>query len=229
MKQIFIKSGVSSKEEIAKLINKENIRLLKGVKKINIIEELNAIPKKNIIEYFEIENRNKLDKCIIKHREELEKYGLRILKGNEYKEFKERYKEKIGPITIKYGSCIFEGDGVKHESFMLGNSKTTLFSEEALLYIALVLEKNKIAEQIRETLYKNIDKEGESYYIQEQKEILKAISNSIIEGDSKREEELKNKLIDIQKEQIESLKNLVKESISIAELKEFLEQKRQAI
>lgn len=227
MKKIFIENGVSNKETRQALITDENIQLLREVKDYDVIEGLFAIPKQEVLKYFGIDT-NRLNRHICKYKNELETLGLEHLSGENYKEFKENYKEFVGPIgTTNKGYCEFKGDGIEHKPFRLGAASCTLFSEPAMLLLALTLTNCKVAEIYREALYKKENQDNDSYILKEQKEILNAISKSIIEGDAEKEENLKEKLVEIQKEQIELLRNSIKEAISIQELKEFIELKRQ--
>ena len=115
------------------IMNEERLDVLDKVKKLIMLKGTEYMTTQMVADYYNVPEGT-IKTVIGRHKEELIKNGLKILKGDELKEFKGKLKDEVTLKEIKFVSQL------------------ALFNKQTILYVALLLKDNEIADKIKQEL-----------------------------------------------------------------------------
>ena len=216
---------VNNQNEREIIMNEERLDILDKVKDLVMLKGTEYMTTQMVADYYERPIKT-VNSIMLRNKEELIKNGLKILKGDELKEFKGKLKDEVTLKEIKFVSQL------------------ALFNKRAILNVGMLLTESPIAEEVRTLLLDNheqlihihdklengeeiteedIDKSNPLYFVNREKELRQqeldlktSMSDAIIAGDvvtlgsiSGKLSNIKEKLIALEKERNELNKSKI--------------------
>ena len=118
------------------IMNEERLDVLDKVKELVMLKGIEYMTTQMVADYYERPIKT-VNSIMLRNKEELIKNGLKILKGDELKEFKGKLKDEVTLKEIKFVSQL------------------ALFNKRAILNVGMLLTESPIAEEVRTLLLDN--------------------------------------------------------------------------
>lgn len=118
------------------IMNEERLDILDKVKKLVMLKGTEYMTTQMVADYYERPFKT-VNSIMLRNKEELIKNGLKILKGEELKEFKGKLQDEVTLKEIKFVSQL------------------ALFNKRAILNVGMLLTESPIAEEVRTLLLDN--------------------------------------------------------------------------
>lgn len=200
-----INEGIVDFEERKMLMVEDNIHTLESVKEILTLGNADLITVKMAADYFEI-NKNALEVCIKRNRNELENNGLKLYKKNEILNLHSESLEKIP------------------------NRGLILLTKRTLLNIGMLLTDSKVAKELRSRLLDIAYDADEGHAdtqtiigeVDEETKLKIDYVNAMMSGDISQMNEINAKLFELKNKRIEKLEGIVKSSRTIEDSKDVI-------
>ena len=118
------------------IMNEERLDILDKVKDLVMLKGTEYMTTQMVADYYERPIKT-VNSIMLRNKEELIKNGLKILKGDELKEFKGKLQDEVTLKEIKFVSQL------------------ALFNKRAILNVGMLLTESPIAEEVRTLLLDN--------------------------------------------------------------------------
>ena len=118
------------------IMNEERLDVLDKVKKLVFMKGTEYMTTQMVADYYKRPIKT-VNSIMLRNKEELIKNGLKILKGDELKEFKGKLQDEVTLKEIKFVSQL------------------ALFNKRAILNVGMLLTESPIAEEVRTLLLDN--------------------------------------------------------------------------
>jgi hypothetical protein len=154
MEQINLVENKKAREELI-----GHLEVLDKVKSLAFMTKDLVVTVDAIANYFEV-SKEAINKLTLRNKEELESNGLKVIRGQELKEFK---------------ASVGNGQDVQSLKF---TSALTLFTKRAVLNVAMLLTESKVAEKVRDYLLNLEDK----VTVEQKEEAIEEVTEKTIES-----------------------------------------------
>ena len=197
-----IENGIIDLEERKLQINENNIKVLESVKEILTLGQSELMTVQMAADYFEI-NKNTLEICIKRNRNELESNGLKLYKRNEVLNLHSDSLEKIP------------------------NRGLILLTKRTLLNIGMILTESKVAKELRRRILDIVhdveDNKGSIENIvneiDEETKLSMDLGVAMVKGDINEVMNLNTKIFELKNKRIKQLENVIENSVTINDSK----------
>lgn len=197
-----IENGIIDLEERKLQINENNIKVLESVKEILTLGQSELMTVQMAADYFEI-NKNTLEICIKRNRNELESNGLKLYKRNEVLNLHSDSLEKIP------------------------NRGLILLTKRTLLNIGMILTESKVAKELRRRILDIVhdveDNKGSIENIvneiDEETKLSMDLGVAMVKGDITEVMNLNTKIFELKNKRIKQLENVIENSVTINDSK----------